>query len=770
MKRIERAWKLAPSPAIPASILDLVEGNEVVARALLKRGISSASAVKSFIDPEKYHPFSPLSLPEIFKAVEIINQTINQKHPILVWGDFDVDGQTSTAVLVSSLQVLGADVSFHVPLRSTEGHGIKTSVLKDHLPQDGGVLISCDTGIDAYEAVEFAKSAGVKVIITDHHQLPKVLPKADVIINPQTLPVEHPIQTLSGAGVAFLLASAVLEANSRKDEVSNLADLAAIGLVADLVELQRDCRYIVQKGITELRNPQRLSIQSLLTNSEINPSFLNEEHISFSIAPRLNAIGRLGDANEAVKFLLSNDEKFIDSFCRQVEKLNGDRKLLVDQVFKAALAQIESSLSSVSDPILVVAGTSWPAGVLGLVASRLTGLYFRPAMVLSLSADGIASGSARSIEGINIYDALSKCKDLFLNFGGHPMAAGLSLREKDLPEFKRRIKNLIGESSEYSTFESELQVDEMINFDQITLDNVQPLERLAPFGPGNQPVIFSAKSVTIEKIIPIGKNREHLSLTLRDGKSNIAKMIWWQGAGNPLPEIETQFDVAFKLRTSNFKGTPEVQMEWIDWRESPPDSVSSQTLPKYEYIDHRRDLSPEKLLIQYSTQPDTMLWGEGITLPNVKTFDRTELVHADTLVCVTSPPGRNELQNAVELIAPRRIVLFSILPENLNLQSLIKKVTGMWKFAESQSKYENIIERMAASLNIKEIVVELSLKYLFLQDHFPADQNRINSQVDHSNIQENDPEMIITAIKMILQETQAFREFYLRAKPEELFE
>lgn len=763
MNKPERAWQIAERIAIPESILQSVNGNELIASALYQRGIIDQYTIQSFLDPSKYHPIEPENLPEVVRAVDFVISAIQKKEPILVWGDFDVDGQTSTAILVSTLRTLGAKVSFHVPVRGPESHGINPDVLQSFLASGIKLMITCDTGITANPAIDLATKNGIKVIITDHHQLPGDLPNADVIINPQFWQSDHPLRTLSGAGVAFILARALFESTGHTGEIESLYDMVALGLVGDLVELKKDTRFLVQQGLEKLRDPKRPAIQKLITKAEINPEFINEEHLSFSLVPRLNAIGRLGDSNQVVDFFLSEDEEFLEQFSLEIEKLNGKRKLLSEQVFQAAISQLNSSLSLSTDPILVISGPSWPGGVLGLVASRLVGLYFKPVIIFSTSENGLAIGSARSIEGFDLYQAISSCRDLLVSFGGHPMAAGLGLKPESLPEFRRRIIKYSAERIESLISVRTLQIDQVLSFDQILLEQIQEMEKLAPFGPGNPALVFASQNLILENSTPVGKGKEHLSVTVRDEKKNLRKMIWWQGAGNPLPDTENPVDIAYKLRTSNFRGNLDVQMEWIDWRPSVQTPISIQNLPKYDITDLRDREEPEILLTQYSKQSNTVIWGEGIVLPGGSVFDRFHLHEAETLVIATIPPGRQEIEDAISIVNPKKLVLFPMHPEDLKISDILTKVIGMWKYATSKNDFANIIGRMSSKLNTRSILIEYCLKYLFATNELQISEEIPANLIEKMSSSSSDSAKFLADIKKILSEINAFRKYYQRA-------
>lgn len=769
MKKPTRVWHPVKKISIPRTVLDQVNGNELLARALVHRGLLDAQGISAFFDPDKYAPFTPDRIEEVQAAREMIFESIDKREPILVWGDFDVDGQTSTAILVSALRKLEANVSYHVPVRARESHGVSWDILENYLSSGIKLLITCDTGISACTAIDKARDQGLKVIVTDHHQIPVKVLAANCIINPQYWPKEHPLATLSGAGVAFILAKSILEKAGHASAVDTLYDLTALGLIADLALLYQDVRYLVQRGLKVLRNPKRPAIRKLIDLAEIDPDFLNEEHISFALAPRLNAVGRLGDANQVVEFFLSEDEVFLDEFSRKIESLNGERKLLCSHVFQAALAQIESSRSLTSDPILILSALSWPAGVLGIVASRLVELFYRPVIILTVDENGLAKGSARSVEGFDINAAISACEDLLLGFGGHPMAAGLSMKEKDLPEFRHRINRIGAEKLKDLTEIESLQIDDFLRFDDIHLDTVEALERLAPFGPGNPAPVFSSMNLVVESATPIGKGKEHLLVYVRDEHQNTRKIVWWQGAGNPIPDPETHFDLAYKIRASNYRGKLDVQMEWIDWRLTEIPEIDLQPVFHFEISDRRGEVNVVPQLKDLMLEPDHLLWGEGINLPGILLSDRLHLHKSDTLVIATIPPGRPEIQNVVNIVHPEKVILYSLHSATISSSELISRVAGMWKYAIRQGNFENILERMAVQLNTRTLLIDLCLKYLLTLDKIAVPEDAKEHLTDFQTITAEQSKSLHQGIIQLIHEINEFHKYYMRAAPAELF-
>jgi len=485
------------------------------------------------------------------------------------------------------------------------------------------------------------------------------------------------------------------------------------------------------------------------------------------LAPRLNAVGRLADANLAVKFLLSNDQDFLTNFATKVESLNGERKLLTSQVLDAARSQIESSRTLPSDPLLVLWGRDWPGGVLGLVASRLVEIYGKPSILLTVKDDGFASGSARSIEGFDINAALGECKDLLAAFGGHPMAAGLSLPEINLSELRRRLNRIFEKKMKGISASSVVEIEQYVGLNQLDLNQVLLLEKLSPFGAGNPAPVFAARNLVVEKINPIGKEGEHLKVAIHDEHQNHGNVLWWQGAGNPHPEIDDHIDLAFKARSSTYNGRLEIQLEWVDWQRPSNEAVNLKSRSKFAMIDLRASAETGFKEYLQNNLANRLILCEGADLSGISVADRNHLHPADELVIASIPPGFDEIRFAVQAVKPRRIVLWSIPVKKLQSRELLGKVLGMWKYAEGMKDFEVISSRMAAKLNTRSTLIELCLLLLNAKQIIEVPQH-IKENFLVGIPLEDQSDLLSQQIEELILEIENFHDFYLRAKPEDI--
>lgn len=761
--------------AAPLSTLRLGSGQALdlpllLKQTLIRRGIATPDSARAFLHPEET-PSTPF--PEIENAVEIIYQAIQRKDRICVWGDFDVDGQTSTALLVQTLQSLGADVVYYIPIRGKESHGVHIESLAPII--DGGIklLITCDTGITAHKAIEYANSREVDVVVTDHHDLGETLPNAKAIINPKLLPQDHPLKNLAGVGVAYKLAEALLRSDdfSRQKTATEVAtttsedllDLVALGLIADVALLQSETRSLAQKGIRQLRKTNRLGLKVMAELSNTQLESLTEETIGFTFAPRLNALGRLSDANPAVELLITNNPARARVLAAQIEGLNAQRRLLTSQVTEAAEAQLREHPELLNEPAIVLSHPNWPGGVVGIVANRLVDRYHKPALLLTESDDGILRGSARSIEGLHITEAISSQKDSLLNFGGHPMAAGLSLQKENLTSFRRGLGRAIEKQlGEIIREEPTLQIDAWLGLDEINLDLANSIELLAPFGAGNPKLTFASRSVTLKSVAEIGKTKEHLRLAVEDENGNVQSILWWGGAGEELPETGTQIDIAYSVRASTFRGEKQVNATFEEFRvvEEKAIEVKKQRL-------EIRDLRLEPST--FDLQPSTLVWAEGVD--KAKGKSRYELHPADELVIYTTPASPAELRAVLEIVKPNIVHVIGVSPAKEKTDEFLARLAGMAKFAINNKGGKVLVNELAVATAQRVNAVRVGLEWLSSGGHVTAvaEGEAVLLSVRNGEADQYLQKELFVAVRGILDETTAFRDYFSRADLKQFF-
>jgi single-stranded-DNA-specific exonuclease len=481
----------------------------LVARLLVNRGIETVEEAKSFLfhNGECYDPFL---LEDMHIAIERINQAIRNKEKITVYGDYDADGVTSTYVLLSTLKKLGANVDFYIPNRFTEGYGPNEEAFRFLKDQGTDLIVTVDNGIAGIHEANVAKEIGLDLIITDHHEPGPELPDCLAIIHPKRPNSLYPFQELAGVGVAFKLATALL------GEVSEeLLPFVAIGTVGDLVSLKDENRLLVQKGLKLIPSCQNLGLKALLKVAGADIHHVNEMTIGFTLAPRINAPGRLEHADLGVHLFLTEDPEEAFAIAQEINDLNKQRQSIVDEIAKEAIAEFTENEKYKDDQIIVLGKENWHPGVIGIVASRLVETFSKPALVFSYDyTSGLAKGSARSIPRFDLFENLSKCRDLLPHFGGHKMAAGMTLKIEDVDKLRQRLNTLAKEQLTPEDFILETEIDGVISLDEINLETIEQMERLAPFGTDNPKPIIMVKDVQLPNIRSVGSDGKHLKMTM----------------------------------------------------------------------------------------------------------------------------------------------------------------------------------------------------------------------------------------------------------------
>ena len=742
---------LDPHPIdIPASFQDLGLP-PLIAQTLLRRGIHSPVEAEAFLYPEN-NPSS--QFPDIEQTVDLINLAIRNGERICVWGDFDVDGQTSTALLVQTLQLLNANVIYYVPVRGKESHGVHIESLKPIIENGVKLLLTCDTGITAHEAIDYANTHGLTVIVTDHHDLGETLPNAKAIINPKLLPEDHPLRNLAGVGVAYKLAEALLIEN-QKSEIGNLLDLVALGLIADVALLQSETRSLAKQGIEQLRNTNRIGLRVIAELAGASFDSLTEETIGFTFAPRLNALGRLGDANPAVELLITKDTARARVLATQIEGLNAQRRMLTKQVTDAAEAQLKENPDLLNQPAIILSHPNWPGGVVGIVANKLVERYHKPAILFNESEDGILRGSARSIEGLHITEAITTQKDLLFGFGGHPMAAGMALQKDNLPAFRKGLGKAIEKQLGDLVFEEPtLQIDAWLGLSDLNLDLADSLELLAPFGAGNPELTLATHNVTLKSAIGLGKTKEHLRLNVEDENGEIGSLLWWSGAGEELPPNDTKFDIAYTLRATSYRGQRQVTLQFKEFRvtEQRPAEVRES---KLEIRDMRLNaVSFEKL------SGETMIWAEGVD--KAKGKPRFELTQADELTIYTIPPSPADLRKALENVKPKAVNVFGFVPTEQKPDEFLKHLAGLCKFVLNQRHGKTTISELAAAVAARESAIQLGLQWLAASGQLTVNVEENDVQLSKET-QEKNPYLqaeLFIALRGVINETAAYRKYF----------
>lgn len=526
------------------------------ARLLFSRGIKDEDSLSRFLAPSLDDLHDPYLLHDMDKAVNRIRRAIEQGEFILVYGDYDADGMTSASILKETLEQLGAECLVYLPNRFTDGYGPNASVYKYFIEQQGiSLIVTVDNGVAGHEAIDLAQSMGVDVIVTDHHSLPEVLPDAHAIVHPEHPESDYPFKHLAGCGVAFKLACALLE------EVQvELLDLVAIGTIADMVSLTDENRIMLQYGLEVLRNTQRIGLQELFEIAGISSSDVTEETVGFQLAPRLNALGRLDDPNPAIELLTGFDDEEVREIALMIQDKNEERKEIVQAIYEEAKSLVDPNKS-----VQVLAKEGWNPGVLGIVAGRLLEELGQTVIVLNIE-DGRAKGSARSIEAVDIFEALNPHQELFIAFGGHAGAAGMTLEIDKLEALSELLEVYITEKGLDVATKNNLRLDEDLDIEALTIETVKNFERLAPFGMDHQKPVFYIRDFQVENARTMGAGNAHLKLKISKGSANFEVVAFGKGS------LATEFaqvkdlELAATLSVNQWNGQTALQLMMVDAR------------------------------------------------------------------------------------------------------------------------------------------------------------------------------------------------------------
>lgn len=508
---------------LAAPLAEHLGGDEAVAELLLRRGVDSPEAADRFFAPSIADLHDPFLMPDMDKAVNRLNKAMGAKERIIVYGDYDVDGTTAVALVYKYLQNYYSNIEYYIPTRYEEGYGISRKSIEYAADSGVKLIIVLDCGIKAIEEIEYAKSKGIDFIICDHHMPDEQLPPAVAILNPKMPDSTYPCPHLSGCGVGFKFMQGFAMSNglSNHNELESLLDLVAVSIAADLVPIVDENRVMAYHGLRRLNSNPNLGLRSIIRICKLTNKDITISDVIFKIGPRINASGRMQSGIEAVDLLVSRDLHDAYEKGAAIDQYNKDRKELDKRITEEANMLIGRDVKVQRERrSIVICNKDWHKGIIGIVASRLTELYYKPSVVLTLS-DGVATGSARSVQGFDIYAAVESARHLLENFGGHTYAVGLTLKEENVPEFSRLFEEYVAEHILPTQLEPQLDIDAEITFSQINSELLTYLRKFNPFGPGNQKPVFITKNVFdfgTSKLV--GKNMEHIKLELEDNSTS----------------------------------------------------------------------------------------------------------------------------------------------------------------------------------------------------------------------------------------------------------
>ncbi|MCL4505060.1 MAG: single-stranded-DNA-specific exonuclease RecJ [Chloroflexi bacterium] len=749
---------------IPPEFVSAVGGHPIVADILWQRGYTTIEGARAFMHPDLYIPAAPEQLPGMREAVARLRAAIEHAEPIHVWGDFDVDGQTSTSLLVLGLRGRGAAVDYTIPNRARHSHGLNKEGIKQ--ARDGGarVLLTCDCGVTDFDEIAFAQQIGLDVIVSDHHDLGARLPDVHAVVNPKRLPPDHPLADLPGVGVAFLLMQGLYEvlAGSGGDGERGragegaLLDLVALGIVADVANQTGDTRYLLQRGLARLRANPRPGIRALLRMANVDLANLSADTIGFQIGPRLNAVGRLDDAALSVELLTTQDEARANELAAKVEALNQERKVLQRRVEEEAFRQLAQDPGAERQPMIVLASQSWHPSVLGVVASAITNRYNKPAILISAQAGAVGRASGRSVRGIDIHAAITAQGDLIETSGGHPMAAGFAIRYENVAAFRAGVNQYVA-AHQSGVAPVDDQPEAQLAWRDVSLSLCDDLERLAPFGPGNPRPLLRSNGLKPVRVDPLGREGRHQAVIFQDESGRQQRALWWRSNGQPLPD---QCDLVYTLQRNVHRGKAQVQVqvariETMGQVERLPGLAGEQ----YRIVDGRAagdQLAELGRLRQEYGDANVQVWEEGVE-KRADGLTRLQLQPAAVLAIMSSPPGPDELADALQRARPQTVVLLTEppLPSQDRVENVIAWVSGMVKTSEQRHDSLDdpaVIARMAARIGHSEAAIRAGIACHRAQQAHDADLGAA----------------AFVKIEHILGNTRGYRAYFQAAKAEEV--
>ncbi len=566
---MNKIWQVAAVDAgLERQLAEELKIPLLLARLLINRGVKDSLSARLFLSPQLTQLHDPYLLNDMTPAVERIGQVRAGKEKVLVYGDYDVDGITGVTLLVSVLKKGGIAASYYIPHRVKEGYGLNKGAIEEASREGVSLIITVDCGITAREEVAYARQKGIEVIVTDHHQPGENLPQAVAVINPGRKDSAYPFRELAGVGVVFKLVQA-LEMSAPGSHLSpgirEYLELVALGTIADVVPLRGENRILVKYGLQELSRTKRPGLQALIEVAGIKSKEITPAQVSFILAPRLNAGGRLGEAERGVKLLLAESKEEALPLARSLDEENKKRQQLESRVLDEGVSKIKEEVELKSEKVIILADESWHPGVVGIVASRLVEKFYRPVILIALDED-LGKGSARSIESFHLFQALKECQELLISLGGHSLAAGLTIARGKIKYLRKRMNEIARSQLSEEDLVSKLKLDSQLRLKDIDLQLIENLDLLGPFGKGNARPLFASSEVELFGSPYLVKNN-HLKLRVAEGEL-VREAIGFK-MGDKLSELTGEaaaVDLAYSLEVNAWRGTKTIQLHLKDIR------------------------------------------------------------------------------------------------------------------------------------------------------------------------------------------------------------
>ena len=535
----------------------------ILSSMLVKRQIRTYDQAKDFFRPNYESLHDPFLMKDMDRATKRLNKAIQDKESIMVFGDYDVDGTSSVALITLYLESLGLKILKYIPDRTKEGYGVSMKAIDLAISKKLKLIIALDCGIKAHNQVDYAKKNKIDFIICDHHNPDEKLPNALAILNPKRKDCEYPFKELCGCGVGFKLIQALDRDLTHNSDLVNYLDLVALAIAADVVPVIGENRIMAFLGLQIINSNPRIGIHSIL-KSNLKKEYIISD-LMFFVAPRINAAGRIKHAELALQLLISSNEEHANLLAKEIESLNSERRLIEKQMTSEAVLQVEEDKECNS---IVVYSSSWNKGVVGIVASRLVDKFYKPSVVFCESSNGTLTASARSIKGVDLYKIIKSCDDLVEQYGGHKYAAGLTIKKENIKLFKKRFDDAVSETQSNQLIEKEILIESKINFDEITPKFFRILKQFEPFGPGNKAPLFLTENLELKgKPYELGKEKEHIKMNLKQGISDQFSSIgFWLANKFQSIENKSNFSAVYSIEENNWKDRTTIQLNLKDFK------------------------------------------------------------------------------------------------------------------------------------------------------------------------------------------------------------
>src|SRR5574344_2076280 len=707
---MQKEWKVLKSS----------EGKSFVERLLSTRGIVDKCEVEEFLNPNSINILPPTVFTAMETAVEMLSNAIAKGECILVYGDFDSDGVTSTALLIRTLNFLGAKVEYYIPDREKEGHGLNTKALvKLMAKKKPKVIVTVDCGVSDTEQVKFINSFKIDVIITDHHEAPEILPDSLAIINPKaqnslsdklTAQQINNLCALAGVGVAFKLACGLLIYFEKTEFISELLPYVAVGTIADIVPLIGENRYFVTKGLNLISKGKHYGLQKLLESAGYSlENGISAENIAFGVAPRINASGRLDSVDNALKVLISDNKQEIELAILTLNDLNKVRQELCENTFLEADEMLQKEGNT--ENAIILFNPKWLVGIVGIVASKLVEKYYKPTFLMTYSEETKQIRcSSRGIEGLNIYDILSDNADLFDGYGGHSMAGGLSFSKEKVSfeEVKKALNETIDGFLNSQKLTPVLNIDLNLQPSEVGGNLISDIERLQPFGASNQTPVFAMHNLKLVQKTLMGANKNHLKLMVEDSQNNIFTCIWWSKGDISLTQGDI-LDIAFCPQLNTYNGETTLQLILQDIHADNLKEESSDNDLSVKFYDHRKKSGVRSSVEDYvkASNLNIGIFAEEQSIINIlkpykalteRLFNRRTVSPKDSIMFFDYPSSRELLDEIMEKSSPKFVHLMNCEIQQTNEKEILKMSLGMLRYAYNNLNGDFDLQRSASFL------------------------------------------------------------------------